>query len=195
LPRCSGPAPLCCDGNRDIRVRDWTDQLQTHGLAWLGAVVLLVTGAIGVRKPLYRSPGLVVVFMSASLYAAVAVWHFWLHSSAAIQTFPTCCWRCHASAYTQGRAMVAVGMMIPRCRVRYVEGRARFFGVELCGLKGIRDSRRASSVGQQLGQLAVGSEELRPPLGDQLRGVAVAGVEVAAVVLKELARGARGGER
>jgi hypothetical protein len=53
----------------------------------------------------------------------------------------------------------------------------------------------AGSGGEQVGQFAGGSEELRPPLGDQLGGVAIVRMEAAAVVLEQLAHSTAGGER
>lgn len=55
------------------------DQLQAHWLPWLGALIMFATALVAIRQPSLRSPGFAVVLGSASLYAALAVWHFWLH--------------------------------------------------------------------------------------------------------------------
>jgi hypothetical protein len=101
------------------------DQLQAHWLAWLGAVVLLAVGAVAVRSAVYRSPGFVVLFASASLYAVVAVWHFWLHQQLRDPDLPHVLLALSQLGLYVGSLMVGAGLAIPRCREKYVLSRAR----------------------------------------------------------------------
>jgi uncharacterized membrane protein AbrB (regulator of aidB expression) len=100
------------------------DQIQAHWLAWLGALFLLVTGSIGVGAR-YRSPGFLIMFASAWLYAGVAVWHFWLHQHLRDPDLPHLLLALSQLGLYTGSAFVAVGLVRPRCREKYIFGRAR----------------------------------------------------------------------
>lgn len=104
------------------------DQLQAHWLAWIGALLLLAAAAVAVRRPAYRSPGFVVLLVSASMYAAVAVWHFWLHQQLRDPDLPHVLLAVSQLGLYIGSAMVTAGLLVPHCREKYVVGRARLFG-------------------------------------------------------------------
>ena len=106
-----------------------TDQLQAHWLAWLGALILLVAATLGVRRPAYRSPGFVVLLASAATYAAVAVWHFWLHQQLRDPDLPHVVLALSQLGLYVGSAMVVAGLVVPHCREKYLTGRARLFDV------------------------------------------------------------------
>jgi hypothetical protein len=99
------------------------DQLQAHWLAWLGALLLLAASAVAVRSATYRSPGFVVVLASASLYVSVAVWHFWLHQQLRDPDLPHVLLALSQIGLYAGSLMVGAGLVIPRCREKYVLSR------------------------------------------------------------------------
>jgi hypothetical protein len=101
------------------------DQLQAHWLAWLGALILLATGAVGVRRRIYRSPGFAVLFVAASLYAAVAGWHFWLHQNLRDPDLPHVLLALSQLGLYGGSVMIGAGLVVPHCRERYLQGRER----------------------------------------------------------------------
>lgn len=103
------------------------DQLQAHWLAWLGALVLLGGAIVAVRRPVYRSPGFVVLLASAGTYAAVAIWHFWLHQQLRDPDPPHVVLALSQLGLYGGSAMVVAGLVVPHCREKYVIGRARLF--------------------------------------------------------------------
>lgn len=100
------------------------DQLQAHWPAWLGALLLLCVAAIAMRWRVCRSPGFVVLFASAALYAAVAVWHFSLHQQLRDPDLPHVLLAVSQVGLYVGSAMVIAGLVIPHCREKYVVGRA-----------------------------------------------------------------------
>ena len=104
------------------------EQLQAHWLAWSGAAVLLAAGAAAARRPAYRSPGMTVVFASALLYAAVAVWHFWLHQQLRDPELPHVLLAVSQVGLYVGSAIAVAGLVLPRCREKYLFGRARVYG-------------------------------------------------------------------
>ena len=100
-------------------------QLQAHWLAWLGALVVLGASAVGVRRALHRSPGFVVVFVSAALYTLVAGWHFWLHQQLRDPDLPHVLLALSQIGLYVGSATIGAGLAIPRCREKYVIARAQ----------------------------------------------------------------------
>ena len=100
-------------------------QLQAHWPVWAAAVVLLAAGAVAARRPVYRSPGMTVVLASASLYGAVAVWHFWLHQQQRDPALPHVLLAVSQVGLYLGAAMVGAGLVLPRCRSKYLFDRAR----------------------------------------------------------------------
>ncbi|MGH9030662.1 MAG: hypothetical protein ACRDZV_00920 [Acidimicrobiia bacterium] len=95
------------------------DQLQAHWLSWLGALGLLVVATIGMIRP-YRSPGYVILFTSALLYAPVAVWHFWLHNQLRDPALPHALLAVSQFGLYLGTAFLAAGLVRPRCRAKYL---------------------------------------------------------------------------
>ena len=69
-----------------------------------------------------------VVFASALLYAAVAVWHFSLHQQLRYPDLPHVLLAVSQVCLYAGSAMVAAGLLVPRCREKNVDGRARAYG-------------------------------------------------------------------
>jgi len=101
-----------------------SDQLQAHWLAWLGALVMLGAAVVAARRPVYRSPGFIVLLTSGLLYAAVAVWHFWLHQQLRDPDLPHVLLALSQLGLYAGALMVAAGLVIPHCREKYIHARA-----------------------------------------------------------------------
>jgi hypothetical protein len=101
------------------------DQVAAHWLAWLGAFVLLAASSIGVANRRYRSPGFVVLFGSAWLYAGVAIWHFWLHQQLRDPDLPHALLAVSQLGLYMGALFIGAGLIRPRCREKYVLSRAR----------------------------------------------------------------------
>jgi hypothetical protein len=80
---------------------------------------------IAVRSITYRSPGFVVILVSASLYAVVAAWHFWLHQQLREPDLPHVLLALSQLGLYLGSVMIGAGLAIPRCREKYVLSRAR----------------------------------------------------------------------
>ena len=99
------------------------DQLQAHWLAWLGALILAVIGAVGMRR-LSRSPGYVIVFVSALVYAPVGVWHFWLHNELRDPALPHVLIALSQLGLYVGTAFLVAGLALPKCRSKYISGRS-----------------------------------------------------------------------
>ena len=58
-----------------------TEQLEAHWLAWLGAVVLLVTAVIGIRQGgRVANIGTAAVLAGSAAYVLFASWHFYEHA-------------------------------------------------------------------------------------------------------------------
>ena len=100
------------------------DQIQAHWLAWLGALILLIVATIGAGVRRYRSPGLLLLFASAWLYAGVAVWHFWLHQQLRDPDLPHVLLAVSQLGLYLGTAFLVVGLIRPRCREKYILSRA-----------------------------------------------------------------------
>jgi hypothetical protein len=98
-------------------------QVQAHWLAWLGAIMLLGASAVGLRRPVYRSPGFTVVFASACLYVVVAGWHFWLHQQFRDPDLPHVLLALSQLGLYVGTMMIGAGLVIPRCREKYLVAR------------------------------------------------------------------------
>jgi uncharacterized membrane protein AbrB (regulator of aidB expression) len=102
-----------------------SDQVQAHWLAWLGAFLLLAGSSIGVANRRYRSPGFLVLFGSAWLYAAVAAWHFWLHQQFRDPDLPHALLALSQLGLYMGTVLIGAGLIRPRCREKYILSRAR----------------------------------------------------------------------
>jgi len=100
------------------------DQIQAHWLAWLGAVVLLAASIIGVASRRYRSPGFLILFGSAWLYAGVAFWHFRLHQQLRDPDLPHALLALSQLGLYIGTAFIGVGLIRPKCREKYILSRA-----------------------------------------------------------------------
>jgi hypothetical protein len=101
------------------------DQIQAHWLAWLGAFLLLAPSSIGVTSRRHRSPGFLILFGSAWLYAAVAVWHFWLHQRFQDPDLPHALLALSQLGLYIGTIFIGAGLVRPRCREKYILSRAR----------------------------------------------------------------------
>lgn len=102
-----------------------TDQIQAHWLAWVGAFALLVTASIGVGVRRYRSPGFLLLFVSAWLYAGVAAWHFWLHQQLRDPDLPHALLAVSQLGLYVGTLCIGAGLIRPKCREKYVLSRAQ----------------------------------------------------------------------
>lgn len=100
------------------------DQFQAHWLAWLGAFVLLAASTIGAANRRYRSPGFLLLFGSAWLYAGVAVWHFWLHQQIRDPDLPHALLALSQLCLYMGTVFIGAGLIRPRCREKYILSRA-----------------------------------------------------------------------
>jgi hypothetical protein len=99
------------------------DQIQAHSVAWLGALILLVSATIAVSNRL-RTAGFVTILASASLYAVVAVWHFLLHVQGRDPDLPHVLLAISQLGLYIGSTLVIAGLFIPRCNARFAAGRA-----------------------------------------------------------------------
>jgi hypothetical protein len=55
------------------------DQVQAHAVVWLGALIMIVAAAWGVRSG-RAAAGHTVVLLGGLGYAVVAIWHFYEHA-------------------------------------------------------------------------------------------------------------------
>lgn len=99
------------------------DQLQAHWLAWVGALILSVAAVIGVSRPVYRSPGFIVLLPSGLAYIVVVVWHFWLHNQLRDPALPHVLLALSQLGLYVGTALIAAGLVVPSCRQKYVDAR------------------------------------------------------------------------
>jgi hypothetical protein len=100
------------------------DQIQAHWLAWLGAFFLLTVATMGVANRRYRSPGFLLLFASAWLYAGVAVWHFWLHQQLRDPALPHALLAVSQLGLYIGTGAIFAGLVRPRCTEKYILSRA-----------------------------------------------------------------------